>query len=219
MERPLADWPALEVRPHEQAVYIYGGYTAPSAWWSRGFPILLMLASLPGLPASCASFANSAYGGMRYMPDMHIAYFLIAWLAGGVVLWLLGEYFGRKRQVKVRMTAETIEIGRRSYARGQGIQFEIDEHERAFDEAQDVRSGHAGRLYLDAMQVVMRYGERWVPVAAFRRNDLRKAEALLRRLQALNEPRALEMLFSMSGEDEAPGPDDRDDFGPAKPLR
>jgi hypothetical protein len=71
------------------------------------------------------------------------------------------------------------------------------------------------------MQVVMRYGEKRVPVAAFRRQDVRKAEALLVRLQGLNAK--LEELLAPQAQAAAAqtpmAPAAKDEFGPERPIR
>jgi len=222
IEQPFSDWPRLDVADGGRAMRMSGRYRAPSWWWSWGFGITLIVLIPPVLmPVSCSLVADLSYGGRtNQVPDGVLLNIVIAWVIGWFALVVLGEIFGPRRQLDVKVTPEVFVINGKSYARGEGLnQFAIEEHEKAHNEEMSARRGQAGgRFFRDAVQVVMRYGERRVPIAAFGRKDVRKAEALLVRLQMLNEN--IEQMLGMAAQgDDAAAPGARDDFGPARPIR
>lgn len=221
VEMPFADWPRMEVVNDGSAVHITGRYTAPSWWWSYGFPLVLALASLFVLPASCQVFMLPQYGGdLTRMPAGDAGYFLLFWVVAGFVLAVVAEHYGRKRTLDIKFSREAIVIGGKRYARGLApLEFRLEEHEMAHaEEGSERRTGDRSRVYRDAHQVVMRYQERRIAIADFRRSDIRKAEALFLRLQFLNKN--LEKLLGLSEEGEAVAtPGDRDDFGKPPPIR
>jgi hypothetical protein len=130
-----------------------------------------------------------------------------------------GDYFGRRRALDITVTPESIRINGIKYLRRDGLnQFAIEEHERAFREAQAARNMNVSHIYRDSLQIVMRYGEKRVPIADFNRRDIRKAEALLVRLQGVTPN--IEALLGAS-EEGAPAidPGAADDFGRARAIR
>ena len=218
VELPLAAWPELEILEREGAVRITGSYSAPSMWWSRVFPALTMMASVFLLPWSCIEYGNTRYGNWDHMTAADAGIVIGVFVVGMIALVAFCQHQGRKRHINVKVTPETIHINGRAYARGEGLnQFAIEEHEKAFNEAQVLRRGQGSRLYLDAMQVVMRYGEKRIPIADFNGSDARKAEALVVRLQTVDK--GLHQLLGSAGENEAAAPGAPDDFGPAKTIR
>jgi hypothetical protein len=219
-ETAFGDWPQAQFLEGEQALHITGKYRAPSWWWQAGFPVLLGIVFLIGAPVSCSSAVKIFTGreidtgaggdaGGIYLAGCLVLYFIIiAW--GGLV--------AARRTLSIKLSAEAIQIGNRRYARSVPHQYAIEEHEKAHDEESAARRGHGkDRIFRDAMQVVMRYGERRVPIAAFGRRDVRKAEALLVRLQLLDQ--GLEELLETAAQGEAAAPGEGDDFGPARPIR
>jgi hypothetical protein len=211
IEQPVSKWPRLDVVDGGQAVRLSGTYRAPSAWWSEAFPILMLLASPFLLPLSCSAVGTARYGSWDNMPAEAVVYFTGGFIVAMFLFVAVCEQLGARRQLRVKVSPDAIEIDGRTYARAEGLNhFSIEEHEKAFDEERAIRRGHGGRIYLDAMQVVMRYGEKRVPIAAFGKRDVRKAEALLLRLQMLNK--GLEQLLGT-----APG--ERDEFGRERPIR
>lgn len=220
VESAFGDWPKMEPVPGERAIRLTGTYTAPSWWWSVGFRIgLLFLIIYVLLPASCAKFADvTHYGDITHLSGTEVGYFTLAWVIGGLAILIAGETFGRRRQLRITMRPETIEINGRTYQRAEGLnQFSVEEHEKRFEEARTIQRGQGNRLYLDAMQVVMRYHERRVVIADFRDTDEDKAAALFRRLQWLDR----EFDRQMAEHDSVPASpaDDQDEFGQARPIR
>lgn len=210
IEAPLADWPAFDLIEGGRGARITGRYRAPSGWWQIGFPMLLVMVGFALLPASC-----SLGGRFHLLSASEAITRAVVWFAALVVIGVVGRVFGTRRKLDVTIGPDTIRIGGRTYARQQGLnQFAIEEHEHAYPETRNAQRGHPGRVYRDALQVVMRYGERRVAVADFAQTDVRKAEALLHRLQGFNA------MLDDGRRDEpfAPG-GDGGEFGPERPIR
>lgn len=209
VEAPLADWPAFALIDGGRAAHIAGRYRAPSGWWQIGFPMLLVMAGFALLPASC-----SFDGRFHLLSASEAGTRAAIWAAALVVIGVLGRVFGTRRTLDVTLSPETIRIGGKTYARRQGLnQFAIEEHELAFNESRNAQRGHPGRAYRDALQVVMRYGERRIAIAAFAQSDVRKAEALLHRLQGFN------VLLDAGAEQPLAPSGESDDFGPERTIR
>lgn len=210
IEAPLADWPQFDLIDDGRAAHITGRYRAPSGWWQIGFPMLLVMIGFALLPASC-----SFDGRFHLLSAGEAGTRAAVWFGALIVIGILARVFGTRRRLDVTIAADTIRIGGKTYARQQGLnQFAVEEHEHAYPETRNSQRGHPGRVYRDALEVVMRYGERRVAVAAFAQNDVRKAEALLHRLQGFNalldDARKDQKLAPSSGGDE---------FGPERPIR
>jgi hypothetical protein len=77
----------------------------------------------------------------------------------------------------------------KTYARAAPIEFRVEPHHKGIQEEQrELRSGQRGsRLYRDAIEVVMQYGEKRVVLAEMRSKDLEKAKALVIRIQNWHE--------------------------------
>lgn len=212
-EAAFGDWPQAEFLEGKTALHITGKYRVPSWWWQSGFPILLGIVMLIALPFSCFPFVENHPGD-----DMLGFYFIVGWLVLFMTVIGFFDHIGRRRNLDVKLSADAIEIRGKRYARAAPHQFSVEEHEKAYDEESAARRGHGkDRIFRDAMQVVMRYGERRVPIAAFGRRDVRKAEALLVRLQLLDQ--GLEEMLETAAQGEAAAPGEGDDFGPARPIR
>lgn len=211
IEQPFSEWPPMKGLEREPGFQITGSYLAPSWWWSHGFFVVLLLASIYLLPASCTAMNG---GSLRAVTAEEAL-----WHTGGYVLLVfvlaaVAERIGTRRKLDVKITREAIEIDGKRYARAVRHQYAIEEHEKAVAETEAARRGYGRPIYREAMQVVMRYGERRVPIADLRRADLEKAQALLVRLQDLD--RGLEKILGMA---EAPRSEERDAFGKVKPIR
>jgi hypothetical protein len=219
-EAAFGDWPQAEFLEGETALHITGKYRVPSWWWQTGFPILLGIVMLIALPFSCFPFVENHTGGRgdSSNPGLLALYFIVGWFMLFMVVIGFFDYIGRRRMLSIKLSQDAIEIGGRKYAREIPHQYAIEEHEKAHDEESAARRGHGkDRIFRDAMQVVMRYGERRVPIAAFGRRDVRKAEALLVRLQLLDQ--GLEEMLETAAQGEAAAPGEGDDFGPSRPIR
>jgi hypothetical protein len=219
VEDPYGDWPQCEIRGDKGTVRVTGQYREPSAWWQRTFPSLLMLVSLGALPWSCSSIGASEYGSSDNIPWDFTWKFMLGYVALLILLVMWGNFRGRRREIDVTFSDDKIRIGHKNYTRSGALnQFEIDRHEKAFAEERALREQNRRRLYSDAVQVIMRYGGKRVPIAGFDLGDMRKAEALLVRLQTVNasfDEAFDQALLSASGIT----PDESGDFGRAAPLR
>lgn len=113
-------------------------------------------------------------------------------------------------------------LGYKNYSRQHPIEFRAEDHEKAIEEqANAIRTGNDSfRVYREAVQVVMQYGEKRIPLAELRLKDLEKAKALVIRMQnvcaSLDEAirRMTAGQVRPSTEDEPLG-----DFGPAPDIR
>lgn len=208
IESPFADWPQTEATPAGDGFHITGRYTAPSVQWSVNLPAILLMFWLPVTLVTCSVTARHELSEMSTGEFWTVP---VLTTAGFVALGILGAVFGRRHTIDVTLTRDTIRINGTRYRRAEGLnQFAIEEHAQAYGE----RRRNVSPIYRDAMEVVMRYGEKRVPIAAFRKEDVRKAEALLARLQHVD--RHLDGLLGGS----APGAAaPADDFGAARPIR
>ncbi len=220
VEQAFADWPHTEVLDGEGALHITGKYKAPSWWWQRGFPIVLMLLAVVLAPGSCSVVVDEFYGGS--LKNMTAGAFLtttVGWFGTFLAVAIIAEYFGRRRRLNIKLSREAIVLDGKRYARGVGLEFRLEEHEKGHaEEGSERRTGDQSRIYRDAVQVVLRYQERRVGIADFRRADIRKAEALFLRLQFFNE-KLEELLGPVEQADARATPGERDDFGKPPPIR
>lgn len=218
-EDPFSGWPQLEVLKKGQGVRLKGDYKAPSRWWDEGFGRFVALVSLVALPVSCF-MATKDSSDISNGPEAFR--FAVLYLIAAFALVAFGSHFGTKKQLDVVVRPDNIRINGRNYRREEGLnEFAIDQHEKAYQEAKiehDTQKRQS-RIYRDAPQVIMRYGEKRVPVASFRRKDLRKAEGLLVRLQMLAQPKGLEQVLAVKAPEPEMAQNEVDDFGPERPIR
>ena len=155
-------------------------------------------------------------------------------MAGGIgysflgILPVIGILKLIPREVDVKILAQKIQIkkGRRyrTYSRNVPIEFRVEQHHKAVqEELEEMKRGKAGnRWYREAIEVVMQYGEKRIPIAEMRMVDLEKAKALVIRLQSWCESfdQALKRMadgqISPAGEMETVS---GGDFGPAPDIR
>lgn len=214
VEQPFAKWPAMKFEAGEQAFHITGGYRAPSDWWSNTFPFLVLFASIFVMPWSCIS----VHGGFEGMQFEYALTYTIGYVVVVFGLLMLADFYFRKRRLNVKFSRDAIEVDGKRYDRNTPHLFAIEDHAKAFRETRAARQGLAGaRTYRDAKQVVMRYGERRIPIAAFDLKHLPKAEALLLRLQSIDK--TVEQRPAEAGETEPFAPGDSDAFGKPPPIR
>jgi hypothetical protein len=208
VERPFSEWP--QTAAHDDGTYhITGKYYEPSGWWTKVFPRIMVVGWLIVAPWSCAAVQSG--------PDDNAGMIAFGtWTAIFLTVAILGEQFGPRRDLNIRMGPDAIQIEGRRFPRDAPYNFAMEEHEKAYADELQRRRGYEANTYREAVQVVMRYGERRIPIAGFRRKDIRKAEALLIRLQLLDKAfeRGPAPNVQVTG-----GTGDRDEFGPAKPVR
>lgn len=201
--------------PQDGAALITGKYKAPSGWWQQGFPLLLLLTSPFLLPMSCSAVAESRYGRWDNMPAEQVLYFTIGFVAVMAGVIAVCQHFGRKRSLRLKVSRDAVEIAGRRFSRRTG-QYQVEEHDRARgEEVAASQSRDVWRIYRDAVQVVMRYGERRIVIGDFVWGEIEKARALVVRLQAMDTEGGLEAMLQIQAA-QAGG---HDDFGPPPQIR
>jgi hypothetical protein len=203
IELPFADWPRSEVVGNG-AIRLAGicekagsDFRAKLLGYACG--VLLLLVA----PASCGTIQDKYYGGD--MPVEPALYILGGSTVACFLVWLILYLLTSCRKLNVIISRDHITINGRNYAWLDGTQIGIEPHEKA------VRL----KEFQDAMQVVMRYGERRVVIADFPFTQRDKAQALMRRMQIIF--RSIGNLSDSGGE--AIGVGTRDDFKPERPIR
>ncbi len=133
------------------------------------------------------------------------------------------------RGVDVRILPKHIQIkkGRkyRTYSRAVPLEFRVEQHHKAAKE--ELKEQKAGkpqdRWYREAIEVVMQYGEKRIPIAEMRMLDMEKAKALVIRLQSWCESFDQAMARMADGQikpaSEEVGVVSEGDFGPAPDIR
>lgn len=223
LEAPVAAWPHMMVLPAARAIRITGKYLAPSGWWQQGFPCLMLLASPFLLPASCSATGTALYGRWIFMPGVAVAIFIGAFIAALAVIIVAGRQWGRTRKLNITITPDTVHIGRRRFPR-RLAQYAVEPHELAREE--QIAASQVDEIwwvYRDAVQVVMHYGERRIPVADFDISSVQDAAALRERLVLVDTRQWLEDALDEAQEaDDSHGPDGtsgHDEFGPPPDIR
>jgi hypothetical protein len=93
------------------------------------------------------------------------------------------------QNLRLNIMADSIKFpsgwGGKTYSRMQPIEFRVEPHQKGMQEEQrEARTGQrASRIYREAIEVVMQYGEKRVVLAEMLQKDLEKAKALVIRLQ------------------------------------
>lgn len=166
LEKAYSDWPRMAITK-DGGVHLTGNYEHP------------------GL--------NGNLVGGWFLSSMMIGGF-----TGGVGFILLALYLPMKpmlvstfgKKLNIKLYTDRIELranGRlKNFDRRYPIEFHVAPHHKAFDERVRARRGRtASKLYREAVEVVMHYGETRVPIAEFSLKDVEKANALVLRLQAV----------------------------------
>jgi hypothetical protein len=165
-EKPFSDWPVTTVMK-DGGVRITGKYIHPMVEPRfRTLMIFLGFASL--IPASAA-------GPVGLVLPLLIAVFYPAyWRNAGAAL--MG------RRLDIRIYPDKIRLpsgfGYKNYARAAPIEFRVDHHMKG------IQKPHLTR-FREAVEVVMQYGDRRIPLADFPMTELETANTLVLRLQAV----------------------------------
>ncbi|MGH6922872.1 MAG: hypothetical protein ACRED5_03790 [Propylenella sp.] len=200
-QKEQADWPHENIVKGEGCVRITGTYRDPDLGGRAlglGFLALIVTIVLSGL-----------------VPDDYYASTMVLWLIVPPITAFIAFVWWRPA-VNVTIGPESVVIGGKTYSRDVDIQFRTDRHPRAI--AALDRGRQPRPEYAQAMQVVMQYGERSVPIAMFRGRDIEMARALIIRLQAWHEG-FNRLRRQPETEQPATTASDRDEFGPAPPIR
>lgn len=210
-----APWPVDSVDPVRREVRITGKYVHPKLWDRAGI-IGLVVAVLATIVYAGAN-RDSMDGA-----ELFTAVAMFAIFGGPFILVAaaLPVYFLVRRKLDVTITADAIKVGRKTYPRNVDIEFSVQAHRKALKEAEKPRPD---RTWMNAIEVVMRYGEARVSIAEMRQRDREKAVALVFRLgrtcerfEAIMAQAAGEAMPVAAGQPAAPA---AGDFGPAPDVR
>lgn len=167
-ENAFADWPKTTVLA-DGGVHVSGRYVGPYLY-RAGTPLAFLAAM--GIAIILSVAQGDIRPGFWFMLAFGIAWFVF-------LRSLVNFIFGKN--VNVRIYADRIKVlgllGYRTYSRAMPIEFRIDPHHRALKER-----GHR-TLYRRAIEVVMQYGEKRVPLAEMPQENIELARALVIRLQ------------------------------------
>jgi len=121
----------------------------------------------PGMPGTVLVVAMLVALPLGFLTAGIGLFFLIP---GVPAIWML-----MKKKLRIRIDDDTVRLGGKRYQRNPDlIEFRVDRHQRAFRD-------NPGE-YRTALEVVMQYGERRIPVAEMRQKDSELAVALQHRL-------------------------------------
>lgn len=170
-----ASWPVDTVDTDKGEAHITGKYVYPKLSDRAalvGFLAFIVTTIVVGPIGTKGMDAGEVFGNYvvaAIFPGMFI------WLAVGfLAYWLM------RRNVNVTITFDAIRIGRKAYPRNVPIEFSVQAHRKALREAEKLRPNST---WMNAIEVVMRYGEQRVTIAEMRRRDEEKAIALVIRIQ------------------------------------
>ena len=209
-EKPIAEWPYTQVLK-DGGVRIYGKYVQPMLP-GRVFALSALIVGI--FAYSVAVNAESVAPGV-----MVVVGSIVAWYAG--LRAALHNTFGRSVDLKVYPDRIAVRqgFGYKTYSRDYPIEFRVERHEKAVqEESNAMRTGNNSfRVFREALQVVMQYGEKRVPLAELRVKDIEQAKALLIRLQNVCE--SLDQARQQISEEYVRSTQTLEVFGPAPPIR
>lgn len=185
----FADWPKTKATG-DGGIHVGGRYVQPSLESAGSF--VVMAGMLIGFLSW--GFSTSVFLG------------ILGAVAGAMltacVMYVL---FARRLDITVYPDRITVasSFSKRNYSRMMPIEFRISQHQKA-----------TRRVYRDAIEVVMQYGEVRVPLAEMTQQHIERAQALVIRLQNLCE--GMDVMSSMAGDTAGKA---RSDFGPVPDIR
>jgi len=195
-EKSFANWPKMAMTK-DGGVHVTGRYVSPALDKIGGIFII------PGAIAG---------GYWAWVSTEMIVVAALGTIAGGVAAALIAfRLFAKRLNLKVYANRIVLPgwIGPRKYSRDMPMEFRIEQHRRAMYEK------GVNRTYRDALEVVMQYGEKRVPIAAMPQDRIELARALVIRLQNICD--SIDMAKSMGGS--SSGREMIADFGPAPHIR
>jgi hypothetical protein len=208
-ERPLAEWPHTKVLKNPPGLHITGKYVQPI------LPKLLDMVC--GMLMFVLAIAVWIGTGNFIAGFVVFIIFLVSWFL--FLQKTLFNMFGKNVDVKIYPDRIAVRqrFGYKNYSRSVPIEVRVAQHHKSIDEeVRAARGQNTPRIYREAVEVVLQYGEKRVPLAAMGIKDIEKANALVIRVQNachdLDE--AMAKLSAEQGEARTPG-----DFGPAPDIR
>lgn len=204
-EKAIADWPKMTVLKRKGGVRLHGDYPGPNLDWLANliFTLLLIAAMYYALTEG-----GGWQGAAAVAVGMLIPYPFI-WRS--IMIRTIG------RNLNVTVLPDIIQVKRKRYDRSEVRGFRIERHHKAREEARQAQRnpGRVQPVYRQAVEVVMDYGEKRIPIAAMPDKDEHQAEALLYRLQ-----NTFENLDSIVGDGNDGGDDGGGDaFGKPPDIR
>lgn len=215
-------WITTRELKDEAGVHITGKYRRP--YVGR----LLNLMYFPAVMPLC--FLYMVAESNRPLGDLMIGSFGMAflfWVFGGFWVWRWVMSLIR-RKVDVKILPQHIQIkrwhGYRTFSRDVPLEFRVEQHHKApNEEAQEIKAGKPrNRWYREAIEVVMQYGEKRIPIAEMRMIDMEKSRALVIRLQSWCENFDQAVKRMEAGQIKPAGEEQvisEGDFGPAPDIR
>lgn len=200
-ENALADWPKTSLTK-DGGVRVTGKYWPPGREM-RARGIVFIAGGVWALLQSVD--ARDIRPGLAFMVGLTVAWFVVL-----KPLWFI--LFTKKLDITIYRDRITLPGGLwpRKFSRKMPIEFRIEQHRGALTEKGQ------WRIYRDALEAVMQYGEKRIPLAEMPETDIDLARALVIRLQNVCDgiDTAIAMAESRSGQAVPVG-----DFGAAPDIR
>jgi len=183
-EKAVADWPKMTILKRQGGVRLYGKYAGPAL---DGIGRVVIFVAVAAAMYYALQETRTWQAPVAVAGGM-----LVAWLFLGRSIMI--STFGRT--LDVRILPDVIRVKGKRYDRDAVRGFRMERHHKATQEARRERQRRkrSESTYREALEVVMDYGEKRIPIAAMPDRDERKAEALMYRLQDVTEN--LEMIVS-----------------------
>lgn len=210
-EQAMADWPKTKMLK-DGGVHVFGKYEQPGLgemmlflWSLPAFVVAFWIVSVNGNPA----VALAAAGFIMLMYPLGVRSMMVDMLGKKIDI----KVYGDKLQVRHG-------FGYKNYSRSLPLEFRIEEHQKSIEDQLKQRSR---RTYREAIEVVMQYGEKRVPLADMSLKHVEKAKAIVIRLQnvcaAYDQAVQQQMAQQQMGQFMTPAAPAGGDFGVAPPIR
>ena len=199
LEKPFSDWPKT-VKMKDGSVRIADKYIHPML--EPRFRTLMIFAGLAALVLGSAGGPLTGFGIPLAMAVFYPAY----WRKAGTAM------MGRKFDIRVYRDKIRVRDGWgfKNYSRHAPLEFRVDHHMKG------IQKPHLSR-FREAVEVVMQYGDKRVPLADFPMTELETANTLALRLQAVcYSVDAAEQIAEKSGRVAAKR--EAGDFGPSPQI-
>lgn len=212
-EEAYAEWPLTKIL-NDGGIQVYGKYVQP-----------MLPRQVFGLSCIAGAVVAVYVLSVTEAPGPALGAIIASIVAYYAFRPVLYDTFGKNVDVKIYPDRIALRqgFGYKNYSRQYPIEFRAEDHEKAVQEqANAIRTGNDSfRVFREALQVVMQYGEKRIPLAEMRLSDLEKAKALVIRLQ--NVCNSLdEAVRHMADGKVRPAGEERatvGDFGASPPIR
>jgi hypothetical protein len=214
-EKALAEWPYTKILK-DGGVHVFGKYEQPGFAQSMAgfwffFCFVLFFVAMMGAQNAIAAV---------------VAVVIAAFAYPIVVRPTLVSMFGKNVDVKIYPDKIQVRDGYRyrSYSREMPIEFRVEEHHKGLEErAKEIKYNKRVKpVYREAIEAVMQYGEKRVPLAELPVKEIEKGKALVIRLQnmcATLDDAVRRMAAGQIKPAGEPAPTGPGDFGPAPKVR